>query len=155
MTATEAPEEEITKKSSKLPMIIGVFLAVAGGGGGFFAAQSGMLPFGESSHAAEHEASATHDEKDGNGQPMDAASDVSFVPIDPLLAKATAGRIDPLRDQVSSTPALAAQLETLKAELDLERALVLDVALLVLELARHGVVGGHEAEEGRRGLNVP
>ncbi|MBA84231.1 flagellar basal body-associated FliL family protein [Thalassobius sp. S69A] len=116
MTATEAPEEEITKKSSKLPMIIGVFLAVAGGGGGFFAAQSGMLPFGESSHAAEHEASATHDEKDGNGQPMDAASDVSFVPIDPLLIslgpRATAQHLR-FKGQVETPSEYAKEVEML------------------------------------------
>ncbi|MGX9355919.1 flagellar basal body-associated FliL family protein [Roseobacteraceae bacterium S113] len=38
---TEVPEEP--KKSSKLPMVIGLVLALAGGGGAFFAIYSGMI----------------------------------------------------------------------------------------------------------------
>lgn len=89
MTATEAPEEEIAKKSSKLPVIIGLLLTVAGGGGGFYAAQSGMLPFGESPSIAAHTATGQQEAKGGESHvahaPEHAATDVSFVPIDPLL----------------------------------------------------------------------
>ena len=43
MSETEETENEEPKKSSKLPMIIGLVLAIAGGGGGFYAVYSGML----------------------------------------------------------------------------------------------------------------
>lgn len=48
--ATEAP-----KKGSKLPLLIGLVLALAGGGGGFFAASSGLLPFGKAEAATAEE----------------------------------------------------------------------------------------------------
>jgi len=60
--ATVDDEEVEEKKPSKLPMIIGLVLALAGGGGGFFAVQSGLLGGGDS-HAethAEAEAPAGH-----------------------------------------------------------------------------------------------
>jgi flagellar FliL protein len=42
--ATDTVEEEgPPKKASKLPMIIGLVLALAGGGGGFYAVQSGLI----------------------------------------------------------------------------------------------------------------
>ena len=48
MADEDTPEKEPTKKS-KLPLIIGLVLALVGGGGGFFAVYSGML-FGAESH---------------------------------------------------------------------------------------------------------
>lgn len=91
MAATEAAEAETKVKSSKLPMIIGLFLAIAGGGGGFYVAQSGMLPFGDSppegghaenSHAsADAHATPAH----GEGHAVAPIGDIAFVPIEPLL----------------------------------------------------------------------
>lgn len=46
------------RKPSKLPLIIGVVLALAGGGGGFFAAQSGLLGGGDGTG---HGTAAAHD----------------------------------------------------------------------------------------------
>lgn len=43
--AVAEPDEE-PAKSGKKPLIVGLVLALAGGGGGFFAATSGLLPFG-------------------------------------------------------------------------------------------------------------
>ncbi len=74
--ATADDEELEEKKPSKLPMIIGVVLALAGGGGGFFAVQSGML--GGS-------APATH--SDGHSEVVDEhvetapLPDVAFVEV--------------------------------------------------------------------------
>ncbi len=43
MAETEETTEEAPKKRSKLPLILGLILALAGGGGGFFAVQSGLI----------------------------------------------------------------------------------------------------------------
>lgn len=59
MADEDTPEKEPTKKS-KLPLIIGLVLALVGGGGGFFAVYSGML-FGAESH--EKEVEIEHPEK--------------------------------------------------------------------------------------------
>ncbi|MCT4609541.1 MAG: flagellar basal body-associated FliL family protein [Pelagimonas sp.] len=53
--AVETEEDVEEKKPSKLPMIIGIVLALVGGGGGFFAAQSGMLGGGGSEDMAAEE----------------------------------------------------------------------------------------------------
>lgn len=74
--ADEAEEtEEDTKKGSKLPLIIGLVLALVGGGGGFFAAQSGLLGGGEK-EMAEEEPEEMMDSKELT---------VSFVPLDPVV----------------------------------------------------------------------
>ncbi|WP_428546074.1 flagellar basal body-associated FliL family protein [Profundibacter sp.] len=73
MADEEEVEDEGPKKKSKMPLIIGLVLALAGGGGGFYAVQSGML-FG--SH--EEVAADSHAEV----EPM---PDVVFVPVDPLI----------------------------------------------------------------------
>ncbi len=43
MTDATVPDRETVRKPSKLPMITGIVLALAGGGGGFFAVSSGLL----------------------------------------------------------------------------------------------------------------
>lgn len=75
MAESEDSEEEAPKKRSKLPLILGFVLALAGGGGSFFAIYSGMV-FGEESHA-EAAADAVPDDPD--------LPDVGFVAVDPLL----------------------------------------------------------------------
>ncbi|GAB4261058.1 MAG: flagellar basal body-associated FliL family protein [Pararhodobacter sp.] len=81
---TDAPAEE-TAKSSKLPLLIGLVLALAGGGGGFYATYAGMLDglLG----GREHETSdAGHGAPDEHAAPARAApsGDITFVPIDPI-----------------------------------------------------------------------
>lgn len=78
MSEEEITEEDAPKKKSKLPLIIGVVLALAGGGGGFFAVQSGMiLGAGDETEMAEKVEEAEH--------PMDEIPDVVFIPLDPLM----------------------------------------------------------------------
>lgn len=61
-TADAAGEDDAPrKKGSKLPLLIGLLLALAGGGGGFFVAFSGMLPFGGSSATADADGNASGD----------------------------------------------------------------------------------------------
>jgi flagellar protein FliL len=59
------------KKKSKMPILIGVVLALILGGGGFYATFSGLVLAGHSEpeHAAEDE----------------AMPDIAFVPIDPVV----------------------------------------------------------------------
>lgn len=73
MAEEEEVEDEGPKKKSKMPLIIGLVLALAGGGGGFFAVQTGML-FGD--HAEEE--SDSHED-------VVALPDVVFVPMEPLI----------------------------------------------------------------------
>ncbi len=59
------------KKKSKLPILIGVVLALLLGGGGFYATWSGMIL------GAKHEAAAS--------ETVGPLPDIAFVPIDPIV----------------------------------------------------------------------
>ncbi len=107
MTAEADAPEEAPKKASKLPLILGVVLAVVGGGGGFFAVQSGIL-FGSSDD--DHEAEVA--EADAVAPP-----EVSFVAIDPLvISLPSSGGRDHLRfaAQLEVPPEYAAEVEAIK-----------------------------------------
>lgn len=75
MSEEETAPDEAEKKKSKLPLILGVVLGLAGAGGGFFAVSSGMVLAPESAEVAEENA------------PGDAPAipDVAFVPVEPLV----------------------------------------------------------------------
>jgi flagellar FliL protein len=75
MADTEEAGEEVPKKKSKLPLILGVVLALVLGGGGFFAVYSGLI-------LSSHEQAA---QKPEDGPPTEQLPDVAFVPIDPLV----------------------------------------------------------------------
>ena len=80
MADAEQPQDAAPKKS-KMPLIIGVALALVFGAGGFFATYSGMI-LGAGSDAAAPD-------------PAAPLPDIAFVPIDPLiitLGSATDGR---------------------------------------------------------------
>lgn len=70
------------KKPSKLPMIIGLVLALAGGGGGFFAVQSGLL--GNLGMDASHDSAADETTKDEGIETM-PLPDVAFIEVPPLV----------------------------------------------------------------------
>lgn len=84
MTATETVETE-AKKSSKLPLILGAVLALAGGGGGFFAADAGLVPFLGATHQAPQEHVETKQTTEFQPASDAAIENAAFVPIDPLL----------------------------------------------------------------------
>lgn len=70
----DADAAEVTpKKSLKMPIIIGLVLAILGGAGGFFAVQMGFL-FGRGD-------AVTH----AGNAPPEALPDIAFVPVDPLV----------------------------------------------------------------------
>ncbi len=78
----DAPEEPAAR--SKLPLIIGLVLAIAGGAGGFFAVQSGVLGLG----GAPEQQSVEEEVLTASPLP-----DVSFVEVPPLLIS-----LDPASD---------------------------------------------------------
>lgn len=65
------------KKAGFIPVLAGVILSTALGGTGFYAAYSGLLPFGGASSTGHPEADAK--------MTNEALPDVDFVPIDPLI----------------------------------------------------------------------
>lgn len=70
----EAPETPV--KSKKLPLILGLVLAIAGAAGGFYASSSGlMFGQGESNHAN------AGDAPDARAEPL---PDIAFVAIEPI-----------------------------------------------------------------------
>lgn len=108
MTANSDVKEETVRKASKLPIILGLVLALLGGGGGFLAVQSGAFGGAAASEAGDHDA-ATHD--------AGHALDVSFVAIDPLvISLPNGGGRDHLRfaAQLEVPPAYASEIEAIK-----------------------------------------
>ena len=71
--------DEPPKKASKLPLILGLLLALVGGGGGFYATFSGLLMGGESHEEAAHEPQ------------VEGLPDVAFVPVEPMIVSLTPG----------------------------------------------------------------
>lgn len=72
MAEPEVPNAEAPRKKSKLPVMIGLVLALALGAGGFYATYSGLILGGaEAEHAAEPEAG-----------PL---PDIAFVPVDQVV----------------------------------------------------------------------
>lgn len=82
MTDETVETEDAPKKASKLPLIIGLVLALLGGGGGFYAVYSGMILGSESPDVAEE--SGTHEE-------IEALPDVSYVGMEPFVVSLTSG----------------------------------------------------------------
>lgn len=102
-TATDTPEEPT--KPSKLPMIIGLVLAIVGAGAGFFAVQKGFLSMILSSE--NHESDHTSEPS----MPMPDTENIAFVEIDPIMISLTdGGQIQYLR--------FRAQLEVEEADKD-------------------------------------
>lgn len=69
--------EEAPKKTSKLPLLLGLVLALALGGGGFYAVYSGMIL----GPAPAQDAHAETKKED----PVEPLPKVAFVPVDPLV----------------------------------------------------------------------
>jgi len=101
---TEITEEEAPKKS-KMPLILGVVLALVGGGGAFFAASSGMF----------HGAPAS----DKKEMPKDAEKKMlpSFVELEPIIVSLSPNakhQYLQFRAQIEAKPEYAAEVEALK-----------------------------------------
>lgn len=66
----DLPQDAVPKRRSRMPLILGLILALAGGGGGFYVTWAGLL-FAEP---------GTDDSPHATPLP-----DIAFVPIDPLV----------------------------------------------------------------------
>ncbi|WP_270725528.1 flagellar basal body-associated FliL family protein [Shimia sp. Alg240-R146] len=102
MTDSNVETEDAPKKASKLPLIIGLVLALVGGGGGFFAVYSGMLFGSEPASTASAETVETS---------KDALPDVGYVALAPFIVSLTS-------DGPASLLRFAAQLEVPHEHLD-------------------------------------
>ena len=98
-------DDVVEKKSSKLPILVGLLLAILGGGGGFFAVSNGML-FGDP-EVAEEEPEL----------PTPTAPEVAFVPMDPML--------------ITLPPGSAARYLRFVAQLEVEKDAVDEVTTLL------------------------
>ncbi len=85
MAEAAAPEE--APKKSRMPLLLGVVLALAGGGGGFYAVNAGLLPLGaapgrEEAHADDH---ADHAGAGSEPGAIPGAGDFAFVELPPVV----------------------------------------------------------------------
>jgi flagellar FliL protein len=71
-------DKAATARPSRLPLMIGLVLAVMGGGGGFFAVRAGILPIADASTASASETAPEDDRSPDYG-------DLAYVPIEPLV----------------------------------------------------------------------
>jgi len=108
MTAIADPVEPIVKKrKSKLPLVLGLVLAILGGAGGFMAVRMGLLfgPAGEDTHA---------ETEDGMLPPM---VPFAFVALDPLiinLPNQTGRQFLRFAAQLEVNPTYQAEIEAIK-----------------------------------------
>jgi flagellar FliL protein len=105
MTNATTEVDNGAQKASKLPLIIGVVLGLAGAAGGYFVTSSGMIFSGES------EARAPADDKAPNAQM------ITFVPLEPLtisLQSREGGRHLRFRAEIEVEQAHAAEIEQIK-----------------------------------------
>ena len=111
MSVAEEEPEHPPRKASKIPLILGLVLALAGGGGGFYAAWSGMI------------LGRNNAQDNTEKMPYSASPDVAYVAVDPLtVSLRTPGQNQHLR--------FRAHLETTpEAQPDVEKLLprVMDV----------------------------
>lgn len=87
----ETQDEPEKKKGGKLPLILGVFLALAGGGGGYFAMTSGMFGGKAPADSTAGETQADSHDAAASQHTAPSTNDVSFVPMDPLVVTLAPG----------------------------------------------------------------
>jgi len=83
MADTEEKQSEPPKKASKLPLIIGVLLALIGGGGAFYAVYSGLILGSDAAGASYADEAKTSD--------ISAMPEVAFIPLEPMVISLDSG----------------------------------------------------------------
>ncbi len=110
MADNEEDNGKMPVKRSKIPLIIGLVLAIAGSGVGFYAVQSGLL-FPPDSHASDQSPSADDPQHEVGRMP-----EVVYVPIEPLvisLGDGMSGRHLRFRAELEVMPAYRTEVEQL------------------------------------------
>lgn len=104
MSEEEKPEGEEAPKKSKMPLIIGLVLSLAGAGGGYFASSSGMILGSKEPETEAGEESAKVEVKKEEETKHEVSAVGGFVPVDPIVVSLP-------RDARHSHLRFAAQLE--------------------------------------------
>ncbi|MEB8387676.1 flagellar basal body-associated FliL family protein [Rhodobacteraceae bacterium KMM 6894] len=110
MADTDPTDDKSPRKASKVPLIIGLMLAVIGGGGGFYATYSGVLLMAES-HAVVDEAHG-----DEAGAHIGEMPDVAYVAVEPLVisvGNGATGKHLRFRAHLEVTPGHQGEVESL------------------------------------------
>lgn len=105
---TEDTGDDPPPRKSKLPLILGLVLSIAGGAGGFYSVQSGLL-FGD-------EPADGQTAGDMPAEKIAEMPDVVFVPVDPLVVPVgtgSAGNYLRFRAQLEVGGAYQREVETL------------------------------------------
>lgn len=130
MDASTNPDEQAApRKSSKLPLLIGLVLAIAGGAGGFMVVRTGLV-------GGDRPEAATDDQMPAEEMPAAA-----FVPLDPMVIN-----LPPGSDRQYLR--FAAQLEVVpsyQAEVEAMRPRVVDVLNGYLRAVEPGDLESPEA----------
>lgn len=108
MAETEEKQSEPPKKASKLPFIIGIFLALLGGGGAFYAVYSGLILGGDAGDSSYADKATTAD--------ISVMPEVAFVPLEPMvisLDNGTSGKHLRFRAQLEVRPNHKGEVEQL------------------------------------------
>jgi len=108
MAVSEEVDESVPPKGGKMGLVIGLVLALLAGGGGFFAAFSGLLPFGGASEEQPVEQDAAETKE---------LPGTVFVPLDPLnvsIRSSSRFRLLRFTGQLEILPEHAADIEQLK-----------------------------------------
>lgn len=83
MTDAAMPEEQLAPKGSKMPLILGLVLALSGGGGGFVAAKLGLIPGIGHDPVSENVPEDLH--------LPDGVPDVAFLAMEPMIVSIGGG----------------------------------------------------------------
>lgn len=87
MANTDIANAEQRKKGTKLPILLGLALCIAGAGAGFVAVRAGMIP----SLSAGNENAMVAESQPDAGQRHATGGQLVFVPIDPLVISISGG----------------------------------------------------------------
>ena len=85
MTAIAEPEAPAPAKRSKMPLILGLVLALLGGGGGFFAVSSGIIGGGGEEHAAAAEDGVDPAQEAAHDAAAETVAPPAFIALDPMV----------------------------------------------------------------------
>ncbi|MFW8593769.1 flagellar basal body-associated FliL family protein [Cribrihabitans neustonicus] len=113
--AADIEAEDAPAKKSKLPLIIGVVLAIAGAGGGFFAVQSGLLPFGQKAAPEQAPAAKAAPEGVDSGETSADIANIAFIEMEPIMISLRkGGGVNHLRFRAQLEVGIAHQAEVEK-----------------------------------------